>query len=144
MATTRLELTDTPQSAVLKMAGGNPGAIRVCMDMFYKAGQIDPDAFAGAFACLLSMDMHGIYEERIWMLYSDVCKKDLVNTIGVVRAVQLGFVSAAALNHGIDNYGAGLDVADLVRQVRERLPRFAVEYEKALAEQAEEKADGNG
>ena len=143
MSATRLQLEDSPRSAVLKMAGGNPGAITVCIEMLSKGEQIDPDSFCGGFACLLSLDSLGVYEHRIWMLYKDVCKQDLVNTIGVLRANQLGFVSAQALCHGIDNRGAGLDVADLVKQVRERLPRFAVEYEKALAQQVKEKPNAS-
>lgn len=75
------------------------------------------------------MDMLGIYESRIWMLYKDVCGENLEKMLGVLRANQLGFVSSEIVNAAIDNRGAGIDVDDLFRQVKEWLPEFAVDKE---------------
>lgn len=54
-----------------------------------------------------------------------VCGQDIVKTHAVLRAQQLGLVSAAAVAHATDNRGAGIDVDALVAAVRERLPNFA-------------------
>ena len=124
---TRIEGTDTMQSAIMKMSGGNPGAMTVCMDIHERAADIDPDAAMGALATLLSLDSHGVYEHRIWMLYKDVCGEDLPTMMAINRACQLGIISNDVLDHAIDNRGDGIDVSDLVRQVKIRLPAFVID-----------------
>lgn len=123
---TRIDLNDTMQSVVIKMAEGNPGALRVCMDLLAKGEQIDPDDWAGGFGNLLSLDTLAVYGSRIWMLFKDVCDLDLIKTIAMLRAWQLGFTTRESLNYAIDNRGAGLDVDTLLAQVKERLPNFGV------------------
>ena len=123
---TRIELTDTIVDTVTKMSGGNPGALTVCMEILEHGALIDPDNVLGEVGILMSLDMNGIYEERIWMFYKDVCHGDLPMMIAVNRACQLGIVARGVLNHAIDNYGDGIDVDDLIRQVEERLPAFVI------------------
>jgi len=121
---TRIELTDTGIDVILKLSEGNPGAVTVCMEVLKKGTEIDPDAFGGGLMQLLGFDTLGLYGSRIWMLYKDVCECDLVSTLGVMRAWQLGFITQSQLNWAIDNRGDGLDVEQVVNQVKERLPSF--------------------
>ena len=123
-AETRGELTDTVPDVVLKMTGGNPGALRVCMEVMQEGEKIDPDSALGGLGTLLTLDTCKIYEHRIWMLYKDVCSEDLVKMFAVMRSWQLGFLSQDKLDHAIDNYGDGIDVDELEQQVRARLPAF--------------------
>ena len=58
------------------------------------------------------------------MLFKDVCGEDLIKMLGVLRAVQLGFVGQEKVKAAINNYGKGIDVDDLLKQVQERLPAF--------------------
>ena len=120
----RITLEDTPMSAIVKLVEGNPGATRVCVELFKAAHEIDPDAAFGGIAPVFQLDTMGIYGSRIWMLYKDVCKEDIVKTVAVLRAVQLGLVSCRVLDHAIDNYGDGLDINAAHKQVNERLPNF--------------------
>jgi hypothetical protein len=120
----RIQLTDTAMSAAMKMSDGNPGALTVCALMLREGGTIDPDDFAGGLGSLLSMDTLRLYGPRIWMLYKDVCKEDLRVACALLRAWQLGFVSDSQLRDAIENYGNGIDVPSLVKQVEERLPNF--------------------
>ena len=120
----RIQLTDTTTDVFIKMAEGNPGGLHVCMQMFENNTKIDPDDFMGRLGAILSLDTHGIYGSRIWMLYKDVCGEDLVNTLALLRGVQLGFLSEAKLNKAIDNYGEGIDVEDIKAQVKNYLPNF--------------------
>ena len=120
----KIGLNDTIKDTIFKLSEGNPGALRVCMEIASRGALIDPDAFGGGTLMLLSFDTLDIYGSRIWMLYKDVCETDLINTLGVLRGWQLGFVTQDVLNHAIDNYGDGLDVASVVEKVRERLPNF--------------------
>jgi hypothetical protein len=121
---TRIELTDTPMDVIVKMSEGNPGAMTVLINLFKEGGEIDPDAAFGGLASVLDLDSHGIYGSRIWCLFKDVCGQDLTATVGVLRGCQLGLLPEADLLRAIDNYGQGIDVEDILEQVRERLPNF--------------------
>lgn len=120
----RIELTDSFQDVVLKMGEGNPGALTVCMNLAAQAEKIDPDAALGYINPLMLLDSFGIYAERIWMLYKEVCMENVGTMLGILRANQLGFLSRDKLNHAIDHNGAGIDVEDLIAKVKERLPNF--------------------
>ena len=125
MSEVRINLTMSVQDSLIVMCGGNPGALTVCVGLIKEAGNIDPDSALGGLGKILSLDSLHIYEERIWMLFKDVCKQDLRVMVGVMRAWQLGFTTREALNHAIDNYGEGLDLPGLMTQVEEALPSFA-------------------
>lgn len=88
----RLELNDTQLDAFVKMAEGNPGALTALMDVFHKAGVIDPQAAFGGFGVLLSLDTHEIYGSSIYILWSDKCGRDARSFVLLLRAVQLGFM----------------------------------------------------
>jgi hypothetical protein len=122
----RLDFTDTVLSMVKKLSEGNPGAIKVIAFLFEKGEAIDPDcAFGSGLLPVMSLDTYGIYGPRIWMLYKDVCGESITYTLAVLRAVQLGLMRESVMNHAIDHRGEGIDVADVLTQVRKELPRFA-------------------
>lgn len=129
MSHERITLRDNAMSSIMKLAEGNPGAIRVCTELLLKSKAINPDAALGEVANLLGLDTLGIYGSRIWMLYKDVCKEDIAKVVGVLRANQLGFMTKAELGHAIDNYGEGIDIDSLLSKVKERLPNFNLELE---------------
>jgi hypothetical protein len=125
MKESRINLTDNTFEIIAKMAEGNPGALTVCIEMVKEGDKIDPDSFAGGLGAILLMDTLGIYAEKIWMLYKDVCKESIENTLAVLRACQLGIISEGALLKAIVGYGEGLeDVDGIVAKVKEKLPRF--------------------
>jgi len=120
----RIELSDTPISAIEKISEGNPGAVSACMEMAMANPTVDPQSMLGAVAPLLSLDTHAIYGPRIWMLFSDVCNRRADVALACLRWVQLGLGSIAALNHAIDNRGDGLDIEEVMAAVVKRLPTF--------------------
>jgi len=120
----RINLTDNMMSVLTKMAGGNPGAINVLMQIMKEGQQIDPRGALGGLGLVLLLDTFDIYEERIFMLYKDVCKQDIVNMIACLRACQLGMVSEQDLNHSIDRTGKPLVPDELLKKVQEQLPEF--------------------
>ena len=119
----KIGFSDTGMDMFVKLAEGNPGALRVCMEIVSKGPQIDPDS-AHPMLTLMHFDDLGIYGPRIWMLYKDVCGEDLINTLGVLRGHQFGFITEDTLNHAIDTRGDGLDVEAIVTKVKEALPKF--------------------
>jgi len=124
MANERIRLGMSVSDVIRMMGGKNPGALTVCMELLSKGEKVDPDAFGGGFRSLLMLDTLGIYEERIYMLWSDVCKCDVGKMIAVLRAYQLGQLTGKVLNHAIDNRGAGIDLDAVVEAVKSRLPNF--------------------
>jgi hypothetical protein len=128
MTTTRIKPDDSLREAIYKLSEGNPGAVRVLIDLFKHNDKIDPDNILGGTGVLLNLDMLGIYSSRIWMLYKDVCGEDYVKTVAMIRACQLGLISEGQLNEAIENYGRGIDVDQLVQQVKEALPNFNDQY----------------
>ena len=122
--TNKIGLTDTAEDMMVKMSEGNPGALSVCMQLLTETANIDPDAALGGLSSILMLDTLGIYGPEIWMLYKDVCGEDIADTITVLRGYQLGFITHHQLNHAIQNGGDGLDVNDVLKQVKDKLPLF--------------------
>ena len=125
--TERITLEDSLQSTVVKMVEGNPGAMRVCCDLIKENAKIDPDSMLGELSAILALDSNGIYGSKIWMLYSDVCECNIITMIGLLRACQLGYLSNYELRHGINNYGEGIAIEEMVNKVKAQLPKFGKE-----------------
>ncbi len=124
MGNERIKLTDTLMDSVMKLTEGNPGALRVIMDIVKDGKEIDP--YTEPFLLLLNLDSYGIYGPRIWMFFKDVCKCNLSKTIAVLRAMQMGVVPAAIVNHAIDNYGKGVDLDVVIAGVKDKLPKLVI------------------
>ena len=125
----KINLMDTEKEVLMKLSeedtgGYNPGALNVCMNLLKDGDTIDPQAAFGGMSHLLNLDSYNIYGHRIWMLYKDVCHEDLIRTVAVLRAMQLGIAPEKDVQHAIDNRGQGIDVDALLAAVKERLPEF--------------------
>lgn len=119
---TRLELTDTPMSAVLKFSNGNPGAMSATVAMMRDTPLHDPDNAFGGFSVLMSLDNLGIYESDIWVLYKDVCGHDTLKCAILFRANQLGFLTTAQIKKAASP--TAFDFVDLLGQIQEQVPCF--------------------
>ena len=97
---TRLDLSDTVQSAILKLSEGNPGAIRVCAELLTESRRVDQVGSLGGFAPLLNLDTLGIYGEDLWDLYKRPCRENAENLVAVLRANQLGLLSDDKIRQG--------------------------------------------
>lgn len=119
----RIELTDNATNMIFKLSEGNPGAVRVCCECVQKGAEIDKDSAWGSFGALLALDGCGVYGSRIWMLYKHVCRENLRNFIGVLRAVNLGLLSEKKLNAAIDE-DRDISIHSLIAAVEAQLPGF--------------------
>lgn len=127
MANERIRLDMSVGDIIMAMGGRNPGALTACTQLLKHGEKVDPDSFGGGLGSLLMLDTLGIYEGRLYMLWSDVCRRDVGKTIAVIRAHQLGGlagVNTQTLNYAIDNRGAGIDLDAVVEAVKGRLPNF--------------------
>ncbi len=120
----RIKLDMNNRQLLLAMGGGNTGALTVLARLLKYGALIDPQAAFGGLGVIMSLDTDDIYEHRIWMLYKDVCKEDLVAFVGMTLAVQLGKLDIKTLNHAIDNRGEGLDVDAVLKAVKDELEEF--------------------
>ncbi len=123
----RIQLNMTIIDAISHMSDGNPGALNVLCLLTKEGDHIDPDGFAGGFGAVMMLDTLSIYGSRIWLLYKDVCGSNLRKVMAILRAFQFGFLASELLSSAIDNRGRGIDIDDLCRQVKEKLPNFQLE-----------------
>ena len=126
----RIGLKDTSMDVMIKLSEGNPGAISVCANLLKNTSKHDPDAFMGGIGSLLMLDTLNVYGSRIWMFYKDFCKEDVGTMVLMLRAFQLGFISRQELDNAIDRRGAGIDIDDIGKKVKERLPNFILPIAK--------------
>lgn len=112
------------------MSEGNPGALNVLTQIIKNGAEIDPDGAMGGLGAILMLDTYGFYGSPIWCLYKDLCNMNLTKTLGIIRAMQLGFVDSRLVHRAIGdgNMVRGepglVDVEKLVAEVKERLPKF--------------------
>ena len=124
----RIKLSDSMESAIIKMVEGNIGAMNVCMLLIKEGGNIDTQTIMGGFSFILDLDREGIYGTDIYVFWNDICNCELPKMVAVLRAVQLGFFNGRVLAdacHRQDYSGRDLvPVNDLYNKVIERLPNF--------------------
>jgi len=78
MAREALNVHDDMLSVIMQMGEGNPGAIRVLMELM-KADQID------GFMRLLDLDDMNIRGSQVWLGYKDHCGEDMDTFMAAVR-----------------------------------------------------------
>ena len=133
----RIGLTDSLQSAVIKMSDGNPGAMGAMVAMIQASPEVDPMSALGSFGPLLSLDMFGIYGSDVYVMHNDLCDRDPVRSLACLRATQLGLLAETDLKTAIaearERYkSATLDTVAMVATVQAKLPKFAKNWEPPM------------
>ena len=131
----RIELTDTTIDVMMKMAGGNPGALTVVTELLKRAPDIDKDSAMGGLGPILSLDTLGIYESRIWELYKDVCGQNITKMLAVLRGHQLGFLTQVQIDKAIGSETergdkSAIDMDEVLLKVNETLSGFNIDGAK--------------
>lgn len=125
----RLQLTDNTMTMITKMCDGNPGAMKVLMEMLSVSNRgIDPDDMMGGIGKILHLDTLGIYGTDIYVLHNDICENNMTKTFAVLRAYQLGFLNGETLKAACSRQDrSGKDMIDiyaLYEKVKAELPNF--------------------
>jgi hypothetical protein len=89
---TRINLSSTTLEALVAMSDGNPGAAVALSEL------IKNDESKGLLQVLM-LDEWGIYGSDIWVLYSDICQKDVLKMSAVITATQRGKFNSATLKN---------------------------------------------
>ena len=124
----KLSLDMSIAQCMIVMADSNPGAAVAIMNIMQQTSAIDPDNALGGIGYVMDLDEMGIYGTDIYVLYSDICNKELPKFLAVLRAKQLGLLDTYVLQRACarqDLMGKTMiNVEDLYQKVRERLPAF--------------------
>jgi hypothetical protein len=127
----RIKLNDTMTNIMVKMSEGNPGALSAICECLKYSKQIDPDDLMEGFSTILQLDSMGIYGTSIYVLYSDICEKDIVKFITLSRAVQLGLFNretvieaASRQDYSGKNLITDETLSELLEEVKAKLPNF--------------------
>ncbi len=117
--------------AMIAISQGNPGAAVSLGEICSTATKTDPDSAFGPFGPVLAFDTHGIYGSSIYVLHSEICKKNPVHTLAVLRAVQMGILSEHTLKEACSRQdrtgGELIKPGDLLAKVQKQLPNFGKE-----------------
>lgn len=79
----RITMFDDLTSAVTKLCNGNPGAINACCVLIKEGAHIYP--YTDGCEYLMTLDSIGIYGTDIYVLWSDICQRDLEKMIQMLR-----------------------------------------------------------
>lgn len=135
--------TMSVEDILYALSEGNPGALTVMIEALTNGEKIDPDSAMGNFTGLMSFDSYGIYGSKIWLLYNDICGRNIVKALALLRACQMGMMNISevdsALAACVGQPGTMMPperVNEVLALVRELLPRFGAAMKVDAGEQA--------
>lgn len=97
----RIALHDNLMDALSKMCEGNPGALRVLIQLVDKTEEMDTAEGYEPFDSIHRLDLLGIYGSSIWILYKDICKEDIVKMIKLLHATKDEKISRLDVNKSV-------------------------------------------
>lgn len=118
----RIQLTDTGMDIVVKMCDGNPGAMTVLIELMQKKD----------FPSILSLDSHEIYGTDIYVLWNDICNRNLDHLRAVLMASHMGFIDRSVVTDACSRQDysgkAMIPVEELYERVVSEMPDFFDDY----------------
>lgn len=126
----KLKLTDDPQTMLIKMTEGNPGAIVTLIEVMKVTPQIDPQSAFREVSAVFALDTLGIYGSDIYVLFNDKCNRDPRTFLMLLRANQLGFIPAAEIKNMAADQFREVNItterlSELDKKVCDQLSQFA-------------------
>jgi hypothetical protein len=104
--------------------------VNVLMELLRDAATIDPDHIFGSVGPLIMLDAAAIYGPRIWALYAYQCERHVSRLVGLLRANQVGILSAEDLRR-LSQTDPPLPDLPLVERtlevVKRRLPNLQID-----------------
>ena len=120
---------DNALIAILKMSKGNIGAAEALIHLVSPEGEsIGSEALFTPWDMLLLIDKLRIFDTDLYVLYKDICEKDLASFMAVIISTQIGILEADVLKDACsrqDYSGRELvDAETIYYKVKERLSFF--------------------
>lgn len=126
----RIRLNDDIKTIVAKMSDCNIGAITAMTEIINSGDLIDPDDITGGVGKLLLLDTFEIYGTDIYVLYNDICNRDVAKTIAILRSAQVGLLDSAVLRDACSRQDYSgrkmIPVDELCKKIKEKFPRFNI------------------
>lgn len=93
----KITMYDNLTSVVAKLSEGNPGAMNACCLLIKEGGSVYP--YGNSFEYIKDLDDLGIYGTDIYVLWSDICQRDLAKMIATLRIAMKDADKAALLRN---------------------------------------------
>lgn len=90
--TQRKRISGNPQDMIFEMSEGNPGALRVLMEML-QGDQM------GGFMSILGLDDMNIRGSQIWVAYKDHCKSEIATLREAINGRDPALVATVNREH---------------------------------------------
>lgn len=103
----RMCLFDTMEEAIIKFAGGNPGAIQTLVELL----KFNPD---GMFQNLLTLDRMELYESKIYMLWNDCCDRKIEKVQKIIKLYRSGKIKQSDIEERVKTVGYGKNFDDFL------------------------------
>ncbi len=103
-------LLEEVKATVIDLCEGNPGAINVMMGIVQKVGIFEGKQLLDI---LKELDIRG---SKIWLLFKDFCKQDLIDTMSVLMAYKNKLLTKEQIFFAINNQGQGVDLRDVLQK----------------------------
>lgn len=130
MSESRLKLNQSMLANIIYMAEGNPGALVSLKQLMACTVDRDASLFQG-LDVLIGLDSAGIYGSDVYIFFNDICRKNVIDAMTLIRGMQLGFVDKTVLAdacHRQDRSGANIITFDFIAstywKVKKILPNF--------------------
>ena len=126
----RIQLTDSLRSSIAKMSDGNPGGLNAMIGLIDKAEDIDPQYMLGGMGYIMLLDTFEIYGTHIYILWNDICGRDIYKLMLLLRGTQLGVFGSHQLKElSTEDIHNPQEVTDemwleLQEKVCDQLPHF--------------------
>lgn len=123
-------LEQTGMEVLLSLADGNPGAVSVMAKVIKHMPEVDPTAWH-PWLPIFMLDQYEIYGPDIWVLFKDVCGKEIVYFLAFLRAKQLGLIPLEELKNAISKgHIEQSRLEEIHAMVEERIGAFGRKVEK--------------
>lgn len=104
----RINIFGTITENFINFAGGNPGAISTLFELQKEAGD-------KTVIYLMTLDKMELYEDRLYMLWNDCCKRDISKVIKILDNYKKGIIKQKDIDERIKNVGYGKSFDDLIK-----------------------------
>jgi hypothetical protein len=118
----RLSKNDTVQNHIMKLSDGNIGCVSLLSELVKKYNGTD-SAYLMYFHLL---DEYNIYGADIWLLYNGISQKNIDTMIGLLKIVQLNFLSKTDLISAINNFTLPEEIFNLLARLKISSENFGV------------------
>lgn len=131
----RITADTSSLQVIVQMSDGNPGSMEVIIKLLQLAMRdIDPEIQNPEWFYVLLLDTFGIYGPDIYVLYSDICGKDLAKMVAVLKASCHALIGIDIIKDACSRQDYSgrkmIPVDELYKKVRDLCPQFNSKNDK--------------